>query len=479
MDKNTLSKADTKRRDKILNGNLLSAIFIICGPLFVYNFFNSLYNLIDTIMVSQISTKGVSSVASIGQIKDLFAALGTGVAGGAGILIAHAFGEGDMEKGKKYVNVLTTLAMIIAIVLLVICIPFAQPLLLLLGYPEELISIGVGYFMLQIVNQAIVVYNSAFIAIQKAKGDTKSIFYLNIISMFIKLILNVIFIFGFRVQDTIYVALATIISQLTLFVILFIIVNKKNNVFRVNLIKFNLQWEYVKKVIRLSLPIFLGKFVFSFGKVGVNAMCKNYGALVTGALAVSNNICGLITNPLNSFEEGGSTLVSQNLGNNNKKRALKAFGLILIISTIIGVVGYIFMRFVFQDSLISLFSKADTKETIEETELFMSIIKSIYNFDSWSIFSLAVNSAVLGVLLGFGKTTYAMIINFARVFVFRIPVLWFLQTFHPEMGAECAGLSMGISNICIALMSLIMLAIFLLNLKRKEKKNILKEQENS
>jgi Na+-driven multidrug efflux pump len=76
---------------------------------------------------------------------------------------------------------------------------------------------------------------------------------------------------------------------------------------------------------------------------------------------------------------------------------------------------------------------------------------------------------VLGVLYGFGQTRLTMVLNISRVFVFRIPVLWYLQTFHKEMGAEAAGISMGISNICIAIASLSCLAFFLYKLKKKEK----------
>ncbi len=469
---NELSARDAKRREKILNGNLWLVVFSICAPLFIYNFFNSLYNFIDTIMVSNISAEGVSSVASISQIKDLFGAIGSGISGGAGILIARSFGAGDMEKGKKYVNVLTTLAFIVAAFLLIVVIPLAQPILLLLGYPEELLSIGTGYFMVQIANLGVVIFNSSFIAIQKAKGDTKSIFFLNIIAMLIKLGLTSLFIFVFRVQDTIYVAFATLSSQIVLFTILLVMINRKDSIFRVNLFKFSLKKEYVKKILLLSIPIFFGKFIFSFGKVSVNAMCKQYGPLVVGALAVSNNICGLATSPINSFEEGGSTIVSQNLGNNNQKRALKAFGCSLVISTSIGIIGYILIRFVFQDSLIHLFASADSNSMQTDAEYFMSLIKSINDYDTWSIFSLAINAAVLGVLLGFGKTGLAMIINIARVFAFRIPVLWYFQTFHPEMGEECAGISMGISNICIAIMSSTILIIFLLTLKHKNRAQI-------
>ena len=62
-----------------------------------------------------------------------------------------------------------------------------------------------------------------------------------------------------------------------------------------------------------------------------------------------------------------------------------------------------------------------------------------------------------------------MIINIFRVFVFRVPTLWILQTFFPHLGAAGAGISMGISNILIALMSVIILIVFLFNQRSKMK----------
>lgn len=460
---------DAKRRDKILNGNLVSAIFAICMPLFIYNFFDTFYNFIDTIMVSNISAEGVSSVAAISQIKGLFGALGSGLAAGGGILIARAFGGNKIDEGKKIVNCLVSMGLVVALILW-LCIPFANPILLFCGYPKELINIGTGYFIVQLISLSIVLFNSIFIAIQKAKGDTESIFFLNIMSMIIKLGLTATFVYIFKVDSTIYVAISTLISQLVLFIIFFIQINSKNSLFKVNFFKLNFSKDLVKQILIISLPIFLGKFVFSFGKVSVNAMCKTYGVMVVGALSVSNSICGIATSPLNSFEEGGSTIVSQNLGNDNQKRAIKSFWYTLIIASITGLISYILIRFTFQPALISLFSKTKSIDSSITSDEFMNLIKSINDYDTLSIPALAINSAVLGVLYGFKKTKLTMIINISRVFLFRIPVLWYLQTFHPEMGAECAGISMGISNILIAVMSITVLLIFLRNLK-KDKKN--------
>ena len=131
----------------------------------------------------------------------------------------------------------------------------------------------------------------------------------------------------------------------------------------------------------------------------------------------------------------------------------------------LGILGYILIRFILQDEIIGLYNQNAVAEGAEE---FLALIKSIHRYDSLSILALAVNSAVLGVLYGFGQTKMTMLLNISRVFLFRIPILWYLQTFHKEMGAEATGISMGISNICIAIASLLCLGIFIWKLKRKE-----------
>ena len=118
----------------------------------------------------------------------------------------------------------------------------------------------------------------------------------------------------------------------------------------------------------------------------------------------------------------------------------------------------------FQGALIGLYSQEQDPEHAQE---FMNYVRMIHNYDSWSIPSLAINSAVLGLLYGFGKTKITMAINIARAFVFRIPILLILLYCFPELGVECAGLSMGISNVCIALMSIVCLVVFLFQIRKK------------
>lgn len=461
-----VSEKDLKRRDSILNGNLWVTIISICAPIFLYNLFNSFYAIIDAVVVSKINATSVSAVASLSQIQHLLSSLGSGLAAGGGIIVARLFGAGDMEQARFHSNQTIGLSNIIIALLLGICIPFAVPIMRFSGVPDELISIGTSYFIVQIITLAFVFYNSVFMSMQKAKGNTKIMLWLNILTMMVKLSLSFLFVWEMNMLNIVWVAVATLIGQMVMFVILLSMMLKKDNVFIINLNEFKPKLESSRKILSMSLPIFLGKFVFSFGKVSINKMCKEYGALVVGALGVSNNINGMVTTPINSFEEGTSTIISQNIGAGNIKRAIKTFSYSFVLATSLGIIGYILVRFVCQDAIINLYNQ---NTTATDTAQFLALIKSIHRYDSLSVLALAVNSAVLGVLYGFGQTKTTMVLNISRVFVFRIPVLWYFQTFHKEIGAEAAGISMGISNICIAIASLSCLAFFLYKLKKKEK----------
>ncbi len=458
----SFEKAKTKRK-MILSGSVVQTIFAVCLPLFFYNLFNSFYGLVDSIMVASINSSAVSAVSSLNQLKTLIESVITGVGAGGAIIVSRRYGAGDLKEARKNANVLVTLGLTISFLLIVICVPFAVPIMELANVPDSSITIGVGYFRVQMLMLALIAINTIYIGLEKAKGNTKLIFALNIIVMITKLFFTFLFVKVLNIQDVTWVAFATFIAQLVLFVIAIYILTSKNNVLRVRIRELGLKWSYVYPILIISLPIFLGKFVFSLGKVVVNGMCKIYGDLTVGALGVSNSICGIITSPTNSFEEGESTMISQNLGNRNISRAMKIFKKTLLISSLIGLFGYILVRFIIQDQLIMLFN---TGNNLEEAEQFVKMIEEIFKYDSLSIPALAVNAAVLGVLYGFGKTGLSMIINISRVFVFRVPILWYFKTFKPELGSKAAGISMGISNICIMIMSIVVLIIFLISIKK-------------
>lgn len=460
-------KNDEQRRTLILKGDLMKTILIICLPLALYQFFNSCYTLLDQVICAQISTTAQNAVSSISQIKNAISAFGGGLAAGGGVLVSRYYGAGRIKDAKHASSNLFLMSILLSGILCLILIPLAEPLMRMCQIAEPSIAIGKGYFRLQLLELAFVALNSVFIGLEKAKGNSKIILKLNLMVLFIKLGLTCLFIFGFDLKDIIYVELATILGQVTLTCIGLYFMFGKNNIIRLSVKYLVPKKIYVLPILKLSLPIFLGKFVMSMGKVVVNGICGGYwnaatDGLIVGTLGVSNNMCGLITGATNSFEEGESSIVSQNLGNRNLKRAIQVFFKTLLLSTIVSLVGYILMRFIFINQLVELFKSPD-----EHSEIYKTMVKEIFVWDSLSIPALGINAAVLGLLYGFGKTGLSMILNLSRIGS-RILILVSLHAINPNLKPTlCAGLSMGISNCVILVLSVIFLIIFLVNLKKK------------
>ena len=80
------------------------------------------------------------------------------------------------------------------------------------------------------------------------------------------------------------------------------------------------------------------------GKTVINSMSKNYGSVTVGALGISNNINGITTQMQNGFQDGGASIISQNRGAGNIKRALGTFWRLVIIEASLGLIMYIILN---------------------------------------------------------------------------------------------------------------------------------------
>ena len=82
------------------------------------------------------------------------------------------------------------------------------------------------------------------------------------------------------------------------------------------------------------------------------------------------------------------------------------------------------------------------------------MIVAIHRWEMMGYITLGIHSATAALLLGYGYSGLTMILNVARVFVYRVPVLWALQQFT-SMGSEAVGVTMMVSNVCTGLTAII------------------------
>lgn len=443
-EKATLSAKDKKFRNFALHANMWKVVLYVGTPLALYQSLNQLFKIFDSMMAAHISASSVSTVAYLSQISLTLSALGGGLAIGSSLKISEAYGAGDFNLVKKRVSSLFAMCSLLGAVILLILMPAVPQFLKFARTPNSFIAEGTQYFRLELVGMVINFFNNVYIAIERARGNSRRILNLNMGAIVIKLSLTALFVYVMGAGINM-ISVATIISQIFILAAAIKNLNQKDNAFGCSFHSISFKSAVIAPMITLSIPVIIEKIAFSLGKVVINSMSTIYSALTVGALGISNNIGGITTMPQNGFQEGGSAIISQNMGAGKPGRAMKAFGCILVINVLLGAV-LMSLSLLFLGQISRLFAGGNRE--------FEDMITSIYRYEAYGAIPLGINASVLALLYGFGRTKITLAINFCRVFVFRIPVLWYLQN-YTEMGSTSVGVVMAVSNICTGLFALV------------------------
>ena len=444
-----LNKRDERFLDMSLNAPMWRVVLYVGTPLALYQGLAALFTILDTMMASHISKESVSAVAYLAQLNLMLSSVGGGLAVGAGIQISRAYGEGDFMMVRRRVSTLYAVSLGVGLFMLAVILPFTDGFLRLAGTPAELIAVGRRYFIVQLFVMVVNFLNSVYIAVERARGNAHRIFLLNLAVILVKLSLTAFFVYVLE-SDLVMIAVASLLSELTMFVfaVRYSLVGDSAFSFSPKAVAPG-EKRVVEPMIRNSVPVIAEKALFAFGKTIVNSMSTVYGALMVGALGVSNNLGGITTNPQNGYQQGSSAIISQNYGAGKFRRVLDAFRATAAINMLLGVVisGLELWQL---DFLSGLFDGG--------SEEFRRTIAGVYRFEALGAVPLGFNAAVMALLYGLGETRLTLVLNVARVFVFRIPVFWFLQ--HcTNLGEKSVGIVMMVSNIAVAVAAGIVCAV--------------------
>ncbi len=438
------SKKDESFRDYALNGPVLGVLMRSCMPLALFQAMQSVFKILDAMMASHISSDAVSAVAALSQITLMITALGNGLAVGGSIRVSAAYGRGDYEAVRHLVATVYAMAVAVSLLVVAVLIPFAEPFLRLLGTSQHMIDISVGYFRIEVLTLVVNFFNIVFIAMERSRGHAKKILVLNMVVVLVKLVLTAYFVYGLE-GDLVMIAWATLAGQLVMLVFALISMSRDQGAFRFSLSNIRLQKETVLPIVDLAYPVATEKVLFAGGKVVINTMSGMYGDLTVGALGISNNIGGLTTSWHMGMTDGAAPLISQNRGAGKYRRTLELYGWLLVVNVAIGLLGLALVSWSLP-WLAQIF--AQSKNYFDPT--FSEMIVAIHQWEMLGYVTLGINSATIALLLGYGYTRLTLALNVARVFAFRVPVLWAFQQFT-NIGAEAVGMTMMISNVCVGL----------------------------
>ena len=386
------------KQQSLTEGSIWKSMLLFALPVLLGNIFQQLYNAFDAWCVGNfIGDDALAAVSSSGSLIFMMIGFFNGVAMGAGVIIARAYGARHYDTLSKAIHTAIALGLVTGIVLTVVGVAMTPMILQWMDTPAEVFPQSVAYFRYYFCGAIFTVMYNIFVGILHAVGDSKHPLYYLIFSTFVNIILDMLFVavLGLGVGSA---AIATTVSQGISAVLCFVHMLRVDAPYRIQIRKIHFHKESLVQILRYGLPSGVQNSVIALANVVVQTNINSFGKAAMAGCGSYSKLEGFAFLPVTCFTQALSTFVGQNLGAGHHDRVKKgvAFGVVCscVMAETIGILAYLFAP-----QLIGFFS--DSPEAIRFGTLHMRTICLFY-------FLLAFSHCIAGVLRGAGKATVPM-----------------------------------------------------------------------
>lgn len=318
--------ADSKPKQvDMLHGSLANKIFFFALPLATTSILQQLFNSADLAVVGRFSSsEAMAAVGSNSSVINLIVSLFIGLSVGANVVIATLIGRDRKEEINDAIHTIYLTALISGLLLVFVGIVVAEPLLTLMGAPENVMNLAIAYLRIYFLAMPFMMVYNFGSAILRSKGDSKRPLICLAISGVVNVILNLVFVIGFGMSVA-GVAIPTVISNALSSIMITVILMKEEETFRLHFNQLKFHSQYFKQMLQIGLPAGIQGMVFALSNVVIQSAINSFGSdAIAGATAASNFefMCYFI---VNAFAQTAVTFTSQNFGAQNYDRCKKVF----------------------------------------------------------------------------------------------------------------------------------------------------------
>ena len=396
----------------LTNGPIGRQILQFTVPLLLGNIFQQFYNAADTVIVGKfVGREALAAVGSSGALINLLVSMLMGVAVGAGVVVSRYYGARQYEEMRATIHTTIAFGLIAGAAMSVLGVAITPVVLRWMQTPESVMDSSVLYFRIYFGGMLTTVMYNIGSGIYRALGDSKRPLYFLIISTFINVVLDLLFVAVFHMGIG-GAAIATVVAQGLSMVLVFYKMMREDTDYRVSWRELRIHRRFLRQIIAIGLPSGLQNGIVSLSNVVVQSNINSFGDIAMAGCGAYYKLDGFALLPAGSFSLALSTFVSQNIGAKQYDRAKKgaAFGLIaaMVISELVGVLIYFTAP-----QLVSFFN--EDPEVIRYGVMMARNIVFAYAM-------VAFSNAMAGVLRGAGLSRVPMFVMVGCWCVLR--VIW-------------------------------------------------------
>ena len=329
----------------MLKGGIFRSILWFSIPLLVGNFFQQLYNTVDSYVVGNyVSTNALAAVGASTPVINMLVGFFMGLSTGAGVVISQYYGAGRTRLMSKAIHSSLALTAVLSVVFTAAGLLFTRPLLNAIGVPQEVMPDSVLYLTIYFTGMTFSLFYNIGAGILRAIGDSRHPLYYLAAASVVNIVLDFTFVCAFH-MGVAGVAIATVIAQaVSSAMVMYKLIRTKES-YQVRVREIRMNRLMIWKIVGIGFPAALQQSITSFSNVIVQSYVNYFGAAAMAGYSATLRIDGFLQLPLQSFNMAIITFVGQNIGAKQYKRVKKGVFAAWLMSSVVILAGAMFMFF--------------------------------------------------------------------------------------------------------------------------------------
>lgn len=385
-------------------------------PMMISMLVQALYNIVDSIFVSQINEYALRAVSLAFPIQSLMIAVAVGTSVGINAFVSRSLGEKEFEKANAIAVNGIFIELVSYVVFALIGIFGSVPFFASQTDIPEVRQYGTTYLTICCVISMGIFVQVTFERLLQATGKTFYTMITQGVGAVVNLILDPILIFGYLGMPKMGVtgaAAATVAGQIVAAILAIIFNLKCNKELHLSFKKFKPNGQIISQIYKVGAPSIVVQAIGSVMTYGMNLILAAFGAAQT-VFGIYFKLQSFIFMPVFGLNNGMVPIIAYNYGAGKKERVIKTIKSSIKYGVAIMLLGLLIME-IFTVQLLSMFNA--TPEIIEIGVPALRIICLSFIFAG---FCIIVGSAFQAL----GNGVYSMIVSIARQLCVLLPVAY-------------------------------------------------------
>ena len=428
---------------------------------------SALYNIVDQIFIgnSELSALGNAATGVVFPIFIIAQAFSWCFGDGCAAYLGICQGKNDTQHAHKAIGTGITATLISSVVLMAIFFPLKEQLLTLFGASENSIGMAIEYFNIILVFFPINMLSNMMNAIIRADGSPKWSMASMVVGAITNIILDPVFIFGFKWGMT-GAALATVIGQ-TASLAISLIYFFRTKTFRLAIKSFIPDFKLFRSALQLGASSFITQMTIVIISLVCNMMLAKYGAMSQygvdipiAIIGIESKVFTVVINLVVGIVLGCQPIISYNMGADNHDRIRELYRKILFCTVVIGLAATLLFEFA-PHAVVGMFGQPTN---IPNPEYYWAFGEKTFRiFLILIIFTCIVKMTSI-FFQAVGKPVHAVVASLIRDVVCFIPlILIFPKLFG---GVEAILFAAPVADLIAMLIATILTVAFMKSLKK-------------